>query len=111
MGYRVIWFKRDLRVQDHWPLHEAARQGPVLGGRVGLRPQAGLDDVQAQHRAALRGVPQRPVVAYAQIALEPDDAVAHAAWRGLQLLARRLSQRIRPPTIGSFSYSSSAASQ
>ena len=28
-----------------------------------------------------------------------------------QLLARRLSQRIRPPTIGSFSYSSSAASQ
>ena len=30
MAYRVIWFKRDLRVQDHWPLHEAARRGPVL---------------------------------------------------------------------------------
>jgi deoxyribodipyrimidine photo-lyase len=30
MGYRVVWFKRDLRVHDHWPLLEAARRGPVL---------------------------------------------------------------------------------
>ncbi len=30
MGYRVVWFKRDLRVQDHAPLADAARQGPVL---------------------------------------------------------------------------------
>ena len=30
MRYRVVWFKRDLRVQDHWPLLEAARRGPVL---------------------------------------------------------------------------------
>ena len=30
MSYRVVWFKRDLRVQDHAPLAEAARQGPVL---------------------------------------------------------------------------------
>ncbi|MFD0666724.1 deoxyribodipyrimidine photo-lyase/cryptochrome family protein [Ramlibacter sp. MAHUQ-53] len=30
MDYRVVWFKRDLRVQDHLPLHEAARLGPVL---------------------------------------------------------------------------------
>lgn len=31
--------------------------------------------------------------------------------RQAQLFARRLSQRISPPTTGSFSYSSSAASQ
>ncbi len=30
MTYRVVWFKRDLRVHDHAPLAEAARQGPVL---------------------------------------------------------------------------------
>lgn len=26
----VVWYKRDLRVQDHWPLTLAARHGPVL---------------------------------------------------------------------------------
>ncbi|HOY03159.1 MAG TPA: FAD-binding domain-containing protein [Zoogloea sp.] len=26
----VVWFKRDLRVTDHAPLHDAARRGPVL---------------------------------------------------------------------------------
>jgi len=30
MTYRVVWFKRDLRVWDHAPLAEAARHGPVL---------------------------------------------------------------------------------
>ena len=30
MSYRVVWFKRDLRLHDHAPLAEAARQGPVL---------------------------------------------------------------------------------
>ena len=30
MSYCVVWFKRDLRVQDHWPLLEAAQRGPVL---------------------------------------------------------------------------------
>jgi deoxyribodipyrimidine photo-lyase len=25
-----VWFKRDLRVEDHRPLHEAAQRGPVL---------------------------------------------------------------------------------
>jgi deoxyribodipyrimidine photo-lyase len=30
MTYRVVWFKRDLRVHDHAPLAEAARLGPVL---------------------------------------------------------------------------------
>ncbi len=27
---QVVWFKRDLRTQDHRPLHEAAMRGPVL---------------------------------------------------------------------------------
>ncbi len=27
---QVVWFKRDLRVEDHAPLAEAARRGPVL---------------------------------------------------------------------------------
>ena len=30
MSYRVVWFKRDLRLQDHAALAHAARQGPVL---------------------------------------------------------------------------------
>lgn len=28
--YGVVWFKRDLRIADHAPLHEAAKRGPVL---------------------------------------------------------------------------------
>ena len=28
---QLVWFKRDLRVDDHRPLAEAARRGPVLG--------------------------------------------------------------------------------
>ena len=30
MTYRVVWFKRDLRLQDHAALLHAARQGPLL---------------------------------------------------------------------------------
>ena len=30
MTYRVVWFKRDLRLQDHAALAHAAAQGPVL---------------------------------------------------------------------------------
>ena len=29
MGYELVWFKRDLRVQDHAALAHAARLGPV----------------------------------------------------------------------------------
>jgi deoxyribodipyrimidine photo-lyase len=28
--FQVVWFKRDLRIEDHAPLAEAARHGPVL---------------------------------------------------------------------------------
>ena len=54
MSYRVVWFKRDLRVQDHRPLHEAARQGPVLCLYVvepGLWAQP---DAAAQHLGFVR---------------------------------------------------------
>ena len=30
MKYQVVWFKRDLRIEDHRPLVEAAKFGPVL---------------------------------------------------------------------------------
>ncbi len=30
MTTQVVWFKRDLRIRDHWPLAEACRAGPVL---------------------------------------------------------------------------------
>jgi len=30
MALQVVWFKRDLRLQDHHPLLEASRRGPVL---------------------------------------------------------------------------------
>lgn len=29
MSYELVWFKRDLRIQDHAALAEAARRGPV----------------------------------------------------------------------------------
>jgi deoxyribodipyrimidine photo-lyase len=54
MAYRVVWFKRDLRVQDHWPLVEAARRGPVLCLYVvepGLWAQP---DAAAQHYGFVR---------------------------------------------------------
>ena len=30
MSYRIVWFKRDLRLHDHAPLAAATRSGPVL---------------------------------------------------------------------------------
>ncbi len=30
MKYQVVWFKRDLRIEDHRPIVEAAKHGPVL---------------------------------------------------------------------------------
>ena len=30
MGVQLVWFKRDLRVNDHKPLWNAAAQGPCL---------------------------------------------------------------------------------
>ena len=53
----------------------------VLGRGVGLGPQAGLQHIQAQHRPARGGLVQRRVVVHAQVAFEPDHAVAHGGAR------------------------------
>ena len=48
-AYSVVWFKRDLRVTDHQPLHEAAARGPVLCLYV-IEPGLWREpDVAAQH--------------------------------------------------------------
>ena len=54
MSYRVVWFKRDLRVQDHWPLTEAARQGPVLCLYVVEPSLWAQADAAAQHYGFVR---------------------------------------------------------
>jgi len=54
MSYRVVWFKRDLRVQDHWPLHEAARRGPVLCLYVVEPSLWAQPDAAAQHYGFVR---------------------------------------------------------
>jgi deoxyribodipyrimidine photo-lyase len=49
--YRVVWFKRDLRLHDHAALAEAARHGPVLCLYV-LEPSLWAQpDAAAQHLA------------------------------------------------------------
>ena len=54
MSYRVVWFKRDLRVQDHWPLHEAAHRGPVLCLYVVEPSLWAQPDAAAQHYGFVR---------------------------------------------------------
>ena len=54
MSYRVVWFKRDLRVHDHWPLWEAAQRGPVLCLYV-IEPSLWAQpDAAAQHYGFVR---------------------------------------------------------
>ena len=54
MRYRVVWFKRDLRTQDHLPLLEAARRGPTLCLYV-LEPSLWAQaDAAAQHYGFVR---------------------------------------------------------
>lgn len=51
---QIVWFKRDLRVQDHEPLWRAARQGPVIPLYIlepGLWQQP---DMSARHWAFVR---------------------------------------------------------
>ena len=43
---QVVWFKRDLRVQDHRPLAIAAERGPVIPLYV-IEPDAGGDSPAA----------------------------------------------------------------
>jgi deoxyribodipyrimidine photo-lyase len=49
MSYSLVWFKRDLRWQDHGALAHAARQGPVRCIYV-VEPELWLQsDVARQH--------------------------------------------------------------
>jgi len=46
---RIVWFKRDLRVDDHAPLREAAAAGPVLGLYI-LEPEViGVPESHPRH--------------------------------------------------------------
>ena len=54
MSYHVVWFKRDLRWQDHAPLAEAGRLGPVLCLYV-IEPSLWrAPDAAAQHLGFIR---------------------------------------------------------
>lgn len=47
----VVWFKRDLRIHDHRPLHEAASLGPVVALYIDEPDYWALPDVSTRHRA------------------------------------------------------------
>lgn len=49
MSYRVVWFKRDLRLHDHAALAHAARQGPVLCLYIAEPDLWGQADAALQH--------------------------------------------------------------
>ena len=49
MGVQLVWFKRDLRVHDHKPLHRAAKQGPCICLYVYEPELYQADDFDAAH--------------------------------------------------------------
>gem|GEM_PF-4046804 len=49
----------------------------VLRCGVRLGPEAWLDDVQTQDLSLAGGMDKRGMVVHSQVALEPDDGVAH----------------------------------
>lgn len=54
MTYRVVWFKRDLRLHDHAALHHAAQRGPVLALYV-MEPRLWRQpDMALQHHQFIR---------------------------------------------------------
>lgn len=53
-GVQVVWFRRDLRVHDHAPLHQAARRGPVLPLYVVEPAIIGAADFSPRHWTGLR---------------------------------------------------------
>lgn len=48
-----MWFKKDLRVRDHAPLHEAARRGPVLPVFIYEPEQLGHEEFAGHHLSYL----------------------------------------------------------
>ena len=51
---QVVWFKRDLRLEDHAPLAEAARRGPVLPLYVFEHSVMSAPDFSGQHAGFAR---------------------------------------------------------
>ena len=51
---QVVWFKRDLRFEDHAPLAEAARRGPVLPLYVFEPSVVSAPDFSGQHAGFAR---------------------------------------------------------
>lgn len=49
MGIQLVWFKRDLRINDHFPLVEAAERGPCLGLYVYEPELIEAEDSDAAH--------------------------------------------------------------
>ena len=49
MGIQLVWFKRDLRINDHVPLVEAAKRGPCLGLYVYEPELIEAEDSDAAH--------------------------------------------------------------
>ena len=45
----VVWFKRDLRIQDHRPLYEASLRGPVMGLYIYEPTVINAPDFHVQH--------------------------------------------------------------
>lgn len=46
---QVVWFKRDLRIRDHWPLVQAAKAGPVVALYCFEPSQVQQPDYAARH--------------------------------------------------------------
>jgi deoxyribodipyrimidine photo-lyase len=51
---QVVWFKRDLRIEDHEPLAEAARRGPVLPIYIAEASMLGAPDFDSRHWTFIR---------------------------------------------------------
>jgi deoxyribodipyrimidine photo-lyase len=54
MSLHVVWFKRDLRVQDHAPLVHACRSGQTVGLYIWEPGLMAAPDYAAQHAAFIR---------------------------------------------------------
>ena len=49
-GLQIVWFKRDLRTEDHRPLFEAARSGGAVLALYVYEPEiVGAEDFDASH--------------------------------------------------------------
>jgi deoxyribodipyrimidine photo-lyase len=53
--YQVVWFKRDLRIEDHRPLLEASRRGPVLPLYIVEPELLAAEDYDPSHWSFVRG--------------------------------------------------------